>query len=135
MRDRMHKKLLAILLLLYFSASAQQYFEASGRTEVFNLTAGAHADPVAIAMGNRPTMPATPHLLVTVNHGVYLQVQNTTAKALVSIYNIVGKRILEIGIDGKSLVALSKNLPSGVYFARLEIQGAAMQTVRFRMVR
>jgi hypothetical protein len=131
----MPKIFLSIMMLLYFTASAQQYFEASGRTEVFDLKAGAHAGPVAIARGSSPALLALPRLLVTAHHGVFLRLQNTNAKALVSVYTIAGKRLLEIGIDGKAPVALSRNLPSGVYFARLEIQGAAVQTVRFRMVR
>jgi hypothetical protein len=131
----MLNRITTIIGLLCISVMAQEYYEASGQTQVFTLTAGARGNPSSIANKNQSIAIAAPHLQVISQHGVYLHLQNTTAKATVSIYTIAGKRILNIGIDSRAPVAISKGLSSGIYFARLAIDSRVMQTVRFRMVR
>jgi hypothetical protein len=131
----MIKRKMAFILFLNIAAMAQQYYEASGSTQIFTLKAGANAKPAAVLNENKLVRKAAPHLLVTVHNGVFLRIQGTTTKATVSIYNVVGKRISNIAIDGQAPVALSKDLPIGVYFARLTINSRVVQTVRFWMVR
>jgi hypothetical protein len=131
----MLKRIVAITAILSATTMAQQFYEASGHTQVFTLAAGARANPAGIARGKQHVTPAAPRLFLTTHNGLWLHVQNSSAKAFVSIYNITGRRILNVDIDGATPIALSKSMPSGVYFARLEMNGRIMHTVRFRMVR
>jgi hypothetical protein len=131
----MVKRVLVILSILCAVAMAQQYYEASGRTQVFTLAAGAKAGPSAMAPESRRMHFIAPGIRITANNGVILHVQGITSKALVHVYNVAGKRVLRIDVDGGTSVTVSKLLQSGVYFARLEVNGRATQTIRFRMVR
>jgi hypothetical protein len=131
----MISRIIALIALFSASAMAQQYYEASGSTQVFTLKAGAKAKPAAVLNQNKLGNTEVPRLLVTTHNGVFLRVQGTAAKSVVSVYNVAGKRILNIGVEGNKPVALAKTLPSGVYFARLTVMGRLAQTVRFRMVR
>jgi hypothetical protein len=60
------------MVILYIALEAQEYFEASGSTQVFNLTAGAKSGPAAVMATNRSTARAAARLAVTVRHGVYI---------------------------------------------------------------
>jgi hypothetical protein len=48
---------------------AQQYYQASGQTQVFTLTAGAKVGPTAVLPHGRLTTSIAPHMLVTMQNG------------------------------------------------------------------
>jgi hypothetical protein len=126
----MIKRIVAVIAVVCLTTAAQQYYETSGQTRVFTLTAG----QTAVAFENHCTPSAGPRLIVTMHNGVCLRMQGAGA-GKVSIYNVSGKRIMDMGIDGQTAVAVSKHVPEGVYFARFEMNGRALQTVRFQVVR
>jgi hypothetical protein len=110
---------------------AQQYYQASGQTQVFTLTAGAKVGPVAVLPHGRLTSSIAPHMLVTMQNGVRLSVLGVQGNGRVSIYNLAGKRVQIAEIADNSSVALRSDLSGGVYFARLEVNGRLVQTTRF----
>jgi hypothetical protein len=119
------------LCLLPAMIFAQQYYEASGQTQVFTLTAGAKAGSTAILPHGRLTPSSAPHMLVTMQNGVHISIAGIQGNGRVSIYNLSGKRVQTAEITGKSSVALRSDLSGGVYFARLEVNGRLVQTTRF----
>ncbi len=126
------QKLLLFLSCLPAIAIAQQYYEASGQTTVFTLTAGAKAGPGSSAvLYHAPLTPiASPHMLVTVQNGIHIRIPGFNGLGRVSIYNLAGTTIQTAYIDGSSTVAL-RSVPNGVYFAQLEVNGRVVQTTRF----
>jgi hypothetical protein len=122
------------LVILCIAANAQQYFEASGSTRVFTLMAGAKARPSAVMATNRGGN-RDPHLVVAVRRGVYISAPGSPAGSQVSIYNIIGKRVEQIAIDNTALIPVSRNLPDGIYFARLEMNHRPLSALCFRVVR
>jgi hypothetical protein len=127
----MHQFVL-FLCLLSAVANAQQYYEASGQTSVFTLTAGAKAGPgtSAVRLNSHLTPSAPPHMLVTMQNVIHIIILGVQGHGRVSIYNLVGKTIQTAYIDGKSSITL-KSVPRGVYFARLEVNDRLVQTTRF----
>ncbi len=119
------------LCLLPAMIFAQQYYQASGQTQVFTLTAGAKVGPVAVLPHGRLTSSIAPHMLVTMQNGVRLSVLGVQGNGRVSIYNLAGKRVQIAEIADNSSVALRSDLSGGVYFARLEVNGRLVQTTRF----
>ena len=119
------------LCLLPAMIFAQQYYQASGQTQVFTLTAGAKVGPVAVLPHGRLTSSIAPHMLVTMQNGVHLSILGVQGNGRVSIYNLAGKRVQIVEIAGNSSVALRSDLSNGVYFARLEVNGRLIQTTRF----
>ena len=120
-----------LLCLLPAMIFAQQYYQASGQTQVFTLTAGAKVGPVAVLPHGRLTSSITPHMLVTMQNGVRLSILGVQGQGRVSIYNLAGKQVQIAEIAGNSSVALRSDLSNGVYFARLEANGRLVQTTRF----
>jgi hypothetical protein len=127
---RMIKRIAAVIAVVSLTTAAQQYYETSGQTRVFTLTAGS----TAAAFESRSIPTGSPRLAVTMHKGVCLRLQGAAA-GKISIYNVSGKRILDREIGREAPVAVSGLVPNGVYFARLEVSGRAVETVRFRVVR
>jgi hypothetical protein len=125
------RKLLLLLCLLPALVIAQQYYQASGQTQVFTLTAGAKAGPTAVLPHGRTACSIAPHMLVIMQNGVHLSILGVQGDGSVSIYNLSGKRVQMVEIAGNSSVALRPDLSNGVYFARLEVNGRLVQTTRF----
>ena len=126
----MIKRIAAVIAVVCLATAAQQYYETSGQTRVFTLTAG----QVVTAYKSRSIPSSAPHLTVTIHKGIYLRVQGVAA-GKVSIYNVSGKRIMNGEIDPQTPDIVSGLVPNGVYFARLEVSGRAVETVRFQVVR
>jgi hypothetical protein len=119
------------LCLLPAMIFAQQYYEASGQTRVFTLSAGAKAGPSAIRNVGRTIPSLKSPMLVTMQNGIRISVSGIQGQSRVSIYNLAGKRMQLAVISEKSPVALRSDLPCGVYFARLEMNGNLVQSIRF----
>jgi len=75
------------LCLLPAMIFAQQYYEASGQTQVFTLTAGAKTGPTAVLSHGRLTTFSAPHMLVTMQNGVHISIAGIQGNGRVSIYN------------------------------------------------
>ena len=119
---------------------AQAYFEASGQTVAFNLTSGAKAawnSTVAIEH-QQVGLPAVPVMAVypnPTNTAVTIAVKGTSEKAMVSIYNVAGKKVRSLAFTHKASATISTGLGNGLYFARLMVNGRTVQTTRFLVVR
>lgn len=119
------------LCLLPAMISAQQYYQASGQTQVFTLTAGTKAGPSAVLPGSRIARSVASHMLITTQNGVHISVAGVQGQGRVSIYNLAGKRVQSAEVTGASSFALRSDLSNGVYFARLEVNGRLVQSTRF----
>jgi hypothetical protein len=125
------KKLFLLCFLATF-ASAQQYYQASGQTAFFTLTAGATAGPGGSAVRSvRPALSPVPHMLVAMQGGLHISLAGNRGLARIVIYNLTGKRVQEADITGNAMVPIRSDLGYGVYFARLEANGRPVQTTRF----
>ena len=91
----MHK--LIFLCLIPAAIWSQQYYEASGQTRVFTLTAGAKAGPSAVLPGSRIARSVAPHMQVTVQNGVHISILGVQGQGRVSIYNLAGKTNAVVG--------------------------------------
>jgi hypothetical protein len=110
---------------------AQQYYEATGQTRVFTLTAGAKAGPSAVRKVSRATPSLKSPMVITMQNGVHISVQDFQGIGRISIYNLAGKQVQSAKINGKSMIALRSDLSIGVYYARLEVNGNIVQATRF----
>ena len=126
---------LLFLCLIPAALWSQQYYQASGQTRVFTLTAGAKAGPSAVLPGSRIARAVQPHMLVNTQNGVHISILGVQGKGRISIYNLVGKRVQSAEIFSASSFALRSDLSDGVYLARLEVNGQLAQTTRFWKVR
>jgi hypothetical protein len=125
------KKFLLLCFLATF-AGAQQYYQASGQTTVFTLTAGATAGPGGSAVRTvRPVVSLAPHMLVAMQGGLHISLAGNRGLARISIYNLAGKRVQKAEITGNAMLPIRSDLGYGVYFARLEANGRLVQTTRF----
>jgi hypothetical protein len=130
----MIRKFIAIVAISCIAGNAQQYFEASDSTRVFTLTAGAKAGPSAVLATNRGA-DHDAHLVITVRRGVYISAPGASAGAQVGIYNIMGIRVEQIAIENGVVIPVTKSLPDGIYFARLEMNHRPLSALCFRVVR
>ena len=129
----MHK--LLFLCLIPAALWSQQYYQASGQTQVFTLTAGAKAGPSAVLPGNRVARSVKPHMLVTTQNGVHISILGVQGQSRISIYNLAGKRVQSAETADASSLTLRSDISNGVYIARLEVNGRLVQTTRFWKVR
>jgi hypothetical protein len=122
---------LILLCLIPTALWSQQYYQASGQTQVFTLTAGAKAGPSAVLPRGRLTQSIAPHMLITIQNGVHINIRGIQGQGKVSIYNLAGKKVQSAEITGASSFALRSDISNGVYFARLEVSGRLVQSTRF----
>lgn len=122
---------LIFLCLLPAMIFAQQYYQASGQTQVFTLTAGAKAGPTTVRHVTNSALTTAPHLAMTTADGIRLSIAGVIGHARVTIYNLSGKVLQVAETNGCESIALRANLSNGVYFARLEVNGRLVQTTRF----
>jgi hypothetical protein len=126
------RKVFSILCFFALCASAQQYFQASGQTGVFTLTAGATAGPGSSAVRYvKRVASVAPHMLVTTQNGIRIGVTGIRGAGRIAIYNLEGRRVQSADFSGASMVAVRPDLGNGVYFARLEVNGRLVLTTRF----
>jgi hypothetical protein len=126
---------LLFLCLIPAAVWAQQYYQASGQTQVFTLTAGAKAGSSAVLPGSRIARSVKPHMLVTTQNGVHISILCVQGQSRISIYNLAGKRVQSAEITGASSFALRSDISNGVYVARLEVNGRLVQSTRFWKVK
>ena len=110
---------------------SQQYYQASGQTQVFTLTAGAKAGPSAVLPRSQIARSIMPHMLVTTQNGVHISILGVQGQGRVSIYNLAGKRVQSAETAGASSLTLRTDISNGVYIARLEVNGRLVQSTRF----
>lgn len=122
---------LFFLFLIPALVLAQQYYEASGQTQVFKLTAGAKAGGSGILTRSRIAKTASPRMLVTTQNGIRIGISGVQGQGRISIYNLAGKRLQITEIAGNASVVLGSDISTGVYIARLEVNGHLAQSTRF----
>ena len=109
------------------SGWSQSYYEASGRTAVFTLTAGAKSGSVAIRSGSAVTQ-------VRSNIGVTVKTASSrivvslpalqSSSADIAIYTVAGKQIYrQRGYRGASLSLDSRQFAQGMYSVVVRVEG------------
>jgi hypothetical protein len=105
---------------------AQDYFEASGRTEVFTLKAGAKAPPVAIKTARMLQHQTTFRFTVA---GNVLNV-NPARNGVLKLYTLDG-RVLEVHlVNSSGIVNLKRPPGNGIYLLRFEPEGLPVKTAK-----
>ena len=121
------------------SASAT-YYEASGQTNAFTLTAGAKAgwnssaSPIISTQKMSKGMFGISSIAAS---GGALRIAfsgKLPANALVSVYNLRGARVASAPVSGASLV-VGNALSNGAYAVRVVANGMILSSSRFTMVR
>ncbi len=129
------------LLLLPVFIFAQDFYEASGQTQAFTLAAGNKAEwnsggvsteQKAVALPGNVTMALLPN---PVTGSLRISVSGITGLSTVTIYDIAGKKVQIITVNNKLGSAVLNTLSNGIYFARLHVDGRAIQTTKFLVAR
>ena len=133
-------KYLLFLLVLPVLSLAQEYYEASGQTRPFTLTAGAKAtwDPSIAVEKVRMDLPGTTAMTLYPNPSngtLRISVLNAKGPAMVAIYSITGKKVRNLILNQKREATIERPLANGIYFAKLAVNGRMVQTTRFLVVR
>lgn len=119
---------LAIVLVLFGSMKilSQTYYEASGQTATFTLTAGAKSgfsaihssSPMRTGMNNAVTVASTKGAIV-----ITLTVL-PRGSVDIALYNIVGRQMYRhSGLNGTSLRIDTQSFAPGIYVALVRIEG------------
>ena len=105
---------------------SQAYYEASGQTQVFTLTAGAKSGPVAIRKGSlmRTEKNSGINLAVTRGGIVITLPSLRRGSADISLYDLAGRQIFrQRGYWGASLRLATQTFPAGIYTAIVRVDG------------
>ncbi len=70
-------------------------------------------------------------MLVTTQNGIRIGISGVQGQGRISIYNLAGKRLQITEIAGNASVVLGSDISTGVYIARLEVNGHLAQSTRF----
>ena len=127
-------------MLVVATAFCQSYYEASGQTEVFTLTAGTKAGwnpAIAVeeakadkSMACRMEIYPNP-----TNTGITIKVQGSKGQTKVKIFDVSGKMVQVLDLMNKTTCKVASGLTNGIYFARVIENGNTMKTSRFLVVR
>jgi hypothetical protein len=105
---------------------SQAYYEASGQTAVFTLTAGAKSGPAAIRGGSVLRTGKNSGISVTTTRGGILVTLPTLRSGTtdIALYDVAGRQIYrQHGYSGASLRIETQNFASGMYTARIQVDG------------
>ncbi len=119
-----------ILLASAIAGWCQDYYEASGQTAVFTLTAGAKAQPSALKSVNKVKPEAAFRVTCTGNRLIISGGFTGEAK----LYRLNGRLVgvCQINHTGKSVLNFS--LPSDVYLVRFEGNGGEIKIARLTVL-
>jgi hypothetical protein len=123
-----------MLLLLPICLWAQNYYEASGQTKAFTLSAGSKAgwNP-SIAVEKTRALPALNAFRVSAaSNGLFV---HAGAKGVLKLFDVRGRMAATITVEHNGFVALSHGLANGIYAARFEAPGMALRTTRLAVVK
>lgn len=122
------KRLALALITLAVSGWSQSYFEASNRTSVFTLTAGAKALPSAVKESRAfhsiqaaapRIQPMNGHVLITLPIGSF-----NRAGTDIALFDIKGRQVYrQNSMQGTSLRIETRSFAPGVYSMLLRIDG------------
>lgn len=129
-----------LLLLFPFSLWAQSYFEATGQTYAFTWVAGNktgwNAAMTEAYKNQQPSNDIRMMLSPNPASGPFqILLSSRSSAAMATIYNITGKKIENIVLNGRQNAMFTHTLPNGVYFVRLHVSGRLIQTSRLLVVR
>jgi hypothetical protein len=111
---------------------------ASGQTVAFTLSAGAKASWNSTKSGVRqwqsPSRNGTSFSVYQVSNGIVtfraLGFRNDISSKI-SLFSVNGRKMWAAEMNGRTTGIFTSKLIPGIYFARFEVDGACMKTVRF----
>jgi len=105
---------------------AQDYYETSGRTDVFTLKAGAKAPPVAINL-TRILQHQTTFRFTIKGNILYV---NPAGTGMLKLYTLDGRVLEVLSVNSRGIVNLKRPPEYGIYLLRFEPQGSPVKTVK-----
>ncbi len=126
---------LGLFCILPVIAFAQNYFEASGQTTIFNLVAGATAgwDSPSTSSERIGAMPSYNAFRISMaGNGLVI---HAGAKGIIKLLDIRGRMVTTVAVAYDGFVPLSRGMANGVYVARFEAPGFSVKTARLAVVR
>ena len=116
----------AVILGFALACWSQAYYEASGQTAVFALTAGAKAGPAAIKGGSGMHAALNNGIKVTMSRGSIVVIMPVVHQrnADIALYDVKGRQAYRYqGYNGTSLRFDTKILAPGVYSLLVRADG------------
>jgi len=123
-----------LFCMLPVIALAQSYFEVSGQTVAFTLTAGAKAGwNSSISVEKTKVMPSFGIFrIISVGNGLFV---HAGAKGIIKLFDVRGRMAVSLSLEHDGFVPLSRGLANGIYIARFEAPRMAVKTARLAVVR
>jgi hypothetical protein len=119
-------KALTIIALIAVAVWGQQYYEVSGKTQVFTLTPGAKSGPTAIRGGSVMSPGKNSSINLTVARvGIVIMLPAKQQGSVdIALYDIAGRQIYrQHGYCGTSLRLETKAFAAGIYTALVRVDG------------
>ena len=126
-----------LLMCLSISLAAQEYTEASGQTQAFDLKAGATAawDKAASGIIRTISIPQARALISIkrqANGNRYLMITgNIPSNSRCIIYSLNGQIRLTKTLSARNEILLSGNIQAGYYIARIQSGSSILSTIHF----
>lgn len=126
---------LILFCLLPVIVFAQSYFEASGQTVAFTLTAGAKAGWNPGISVEKPRVMAAPPDVFRISwarNGLYV---HAGAKGIIKLFDMRGRMITSLKVERDGFIGLTHYLANGIFAARFEAPGKTVRTAKLAVVR